>query len=124
MPFSHAVDVPRHRTEALKAAFIGQRAGGDDHHVGAEGFHFGRFHGGIKTQVHLVALELTLVPVQEIEDLRPAGLHPGQPELPADLIRGLGQGDPMAPGRRRPGGFQAAGAGTDDEHAPRRQPPA
>ena len=86
---------------ALPAVAGGLRAGGEHHHVRVEALDLLRLHRGVEPHHHLEFPELALVPVDEVEDLRAARLHPGEPELSSRPVRRLGEGDAMAAFRRK-----------------------
>ena len=92
------------------------RARGQDHHVGAEGAHLVGVHRRVEPDHDLHPGQLALLPVEIVQDLLAARLHPGEPELAAQPVGRLDQRHLMARVRRPPARLPARPA--------RRPPPA
>src|SRR5690606_41797269 len=61
-------------------------------------------------------LELTLIPRDQVDDLRPARLHAGQAVLPAEPIRGFGKNDAVAAFCRNARRLQPGRTAADHEY--------
>ena len=66
------------------------------------GGNLGLFQKDVQPQRHTQFGELPLIPLHQIQDLRPAWLHARQPELPANLRQGRDNLHPVPLLRRRP----------------------
>jgi hypothetical protein len=80
------------------------------------GRHFVRLHVGVQPHVHTELVELSLIPVEEVDDLRPPWLLSREPEISAETTRCFGESHDVAALRGNSGSLDPGRTATDDQY--------